>query len=101
MSCHHEAISLESGKERDHQGRAGHLVREYRRLDRGWRIAGHPGSPEPGEIPQAARFRGRMRRLLFLVSFVEEDDSFFLKTVIPSRKATRDYLNRGEADAED
>ncbi len=37
----------------------------------------------------------------YLVPFVEEDDYFFLKTVIPSRKATRDYLNQGEADAED
>lgn len=37
----------------------------------------------------------------YLVPFVEEDDYFFLKTVIPSRKATRDYLNKGEADAED
>lgn len=36
----------------------------------------------------------------YLVPFVEEDDYFFLKTVIPSRKATRDYLNQGEADAE-
>jgi hypothetical protein len=36
----------------------------------------------------------------YLVPFVEEDDCFFLKTVIPSRKATRDYLNLGETDAE-
>jgi uncharacterized DUF497 family protein len=36
-----------------------------------------------------------------LVPFVEEDDYFFLKTVIPSRKATRDYLNQGDTDAED
>ena len=35
----------------------------------------------------------------YLVPFVEEDDHFFLKTVIPSRKATRDYLNPGETDA--
>jgi hypothetical protein len=35
-----------------------------------------------------------------LVPFIEEEDYFFLKTVIPSRKATRDYLNRGEVDAE-
>lgn len=34
-----------------------------------------------------------------LVPFVEEDDYFFLKTVIPSRKATRDYLNQGDDDA--
>jgi len=37
---------------------------------------------------------------VFLVPFVEEQDYFFLKTVIPSRKATRDYLNQGETDAE-
>lgn len=36
----------------------------------------------------------------YLVPFVEEEDYFFLKTVIPSRKATRDYLNQGEADAD-
>lgn len=34
----------------------------------------------------------------YLVPFVEEKDHYFLKTVIPSRKATRDYLNRGEPD---
>lgn len=36
----------------------------------------------------------------YLVPFVEENGHFFLKTVIPSRKATRDYLSQGEADAE-
>ena len=36
----------------------------------------------------------------YLVPFVEEEDYFFLKTIIPSRKATRDYLNLGEEDAE-
>ena len=35
----------------------------------------------------------------YLVPFVEEESYFFLKTVIPSRKATRDYLNQGETDA--
>ena len=36
----------------------------------------------------------------YLVSFVEEEDYFFLKTIIPSRKATKNYLNQGETDAE-
>ena len=36
----------------------------------------------------------------YLVPFVEEEGYFFLKTVIPSRKATRDFLNQGEPDAE-
>ena len=37
----------------------------------------------------------------YLVPFVEDEECYFLKTVIPSRKATRDYLQEGEADAED
>jgi len=37
---------------------------------------------------------------VYVVPFVEEDDYFFLKTIIPSRKATRHYLNLGEEDAE-
>lgn len=36
----------------------------------------------------------------YLVPFVEEEGYFFLKTIIPSRKATRDYLNQGDTDAE-
>lgn len=32
---------------------------------------------------------------VFLVPFVEEAEYFFLKTIIPSRKATRDYLSGG------
>lgn len=36
----------------------------------------------------------------YLVPFVEDDDYFFLKTVIPSRKATRDYLRQGDDDAD-
>ncbi len=31
---------------------------------------------------------------VYLVPFVEEEEHFFLKTIIPSRKATRDYLSR-------
>lgn len=30
----------------------------------------------------------------YLVPFVEQRGGYFLKTIIPSRKATRDYLNR-------
>jgi hypothetical protein len=37
---------------------------------------------------------------VYLVPFVEESDHFFLKTIIPSRKATRTYLG-GVHDDED
>lgn len=36
---------------------------------------------------------------VYLVPFIEEEAHLFLKTVIPSRKATRDYLLRGDRDA--
>lgn len=32
---------------------------------------------------------------VYLVPFIEENDYYFLKTIIPSRKATRDYLRGG------
>jgi len=56
--------------------------------------------------PNQARYPGQRVLVVacdgyvYLAPFVEEAESFFLKTVIPSRKATRDYLKRGEADAE-
>lgn len=34
----------------------------------------------------------------FLVPFIEEDDHFFLKTIIPSRKATRDFIAKESDD---
>jgi hypothetical protein len=36
---------------------------------------------------------------VYLVPFVEEKDHYFLKTIIPSRKATREYLKQGDPDA--
>ena len=36
----------------------------------------------------------------YLVPFVEEDDHFFLKTIIPSRKATRDFIEKGKSNDE-
>jgi uncharacterized DUF497 family protein len=33
----------------------------------------------------------------YLVPFVEEADGFFLKTIIPSRKATRNYLQHSRS----
>ena len=56
--------------------------------------------------PNAARYP-RQRVLVVeldgyvhLVPFVEEKEHFFLKTVIPSRKTTRDYLKPGGKDVE-
>ena len=36
----------------------------------------------------------------YLVPYVEEDEYYFLKTVIPSRKATREKMEKGESNGE-
>jgi hypothetical protein len=36
----------------------------------------------------------------FLVPFVEEEDRFFLETIIPSRKATREFVAKESDDVQ-
>jgi uncharacterized DUF497 family protein len=52
--------------------------------------------PNPGRYPNQRVMVVAWDDYVYLVTFVDEDDHFFLKTVIPSRKATRDYLAQGE-----
>lgn len=55
-------------------------------------IVAHPNkSRYPHQKVMVVSFDG----YVYLVPYVEEPDHFFLKTVIPSRKATRDYLKQG------
>lgn len=55
--------------------------------------------PNPAKYPGQRVLVVAADNYIYLVPFVEEDDYCFLKTIIPSRKATRDYLNQGEPDA--
>jgi uncharacterized DUF497 family protein len=48
-----------------------------------------------GKFPNQRMLVVEIERYAYLVPFVEEADYYFLKTVIPSRKATRDYLKGG------
>ncbi|HET6600095.1 MAG TPA: hypothetical protein VFG60_09035 [Burkholderiaceae bacterium] len=57
--------------------------------------------PNPAKYPNQTVLVVASDGYAYLVPFVEQEDHFFLKTVIPSRKATRDYLKQGEQDAED
>lgn len=41
------------------------------------------------------------RALGWLVPFVEDEHAIFLKTIIPSRKATRNYLRKRKNESED
>lgn len=54
--------------------------------------------------PNQRRYAGQLilvvayREYAYLVPSVEEDEYYFLKTIIPSRKATRDYLEGRDRD---
>jgi uncharacterized DUF497 family protein len=56
--------------------------------------------PKPARYPNQRVMVVAWDGYAYLVPFVEEADHYFLKTVIPSRKATRDVLNKGEPDVE-
>ncbi len=54
--------------------------------------------PNPEKYPNQSVLVVALDAYVYLVPYVEESDYFFLKTVIPSRKATRDYLLRNSPD---
>ncbi|MDX9710864.1 MAG: toxin [Trichloromonas sp.] len=51
--------------------------------------------PNIDKYPNQLIFVVAYEGYVYLVPFVEESAYYFLKTIIPSRKAKRDYLNRG------
>jgi len=57
--------------------------------------------PNPERYPRQKVLVVSADGYAYLVPFVEEEEYFFLKTIIPSRKATKDYLKPGEHDDED
>ena len=58
------------------------------------------------EHPNQTRYRGqrifvvKVDDYVYLVPFAEDDTSVFLKTIIPSRKATKQYLGHEPEDHE-
>jgi len=57
----------------------------------------HPNQRRyPGQLILVVAYSG----YVYLVPSVEEETHYFLKTIIPSRKATRDYLERRPRDEE-
>ena len=55
----------------------------------------HPNQRRyPGQVVLVVSYR----EYVYLVPSVEEDAYYFLKTIIPSRKATRDYMDMDEPD---
>ena len=52
--------------------------------------------PNQQRYPGQRMFVVRIRDYAYLVPFVESESEVFLKTMIPSRKATRAYLSSGD-----
>jgi hypothetical protein len=48
--------------------------------------------PNIAKYPQQLIFVVAYEGYVYLVPFIEESEYYFLKTIIPSRKAKRDYL---------
>ena len=54
--------------------------------------------PNPAKYPRQKIMVVEVGGYAYLVPFVEEDDHFFLKTIIPSRRATRDFIAKESDD---
>lgn len=57
--------------------------------------------PNRSKYPNQRIFVVKLRSYAYLVPFVETAQGIFLKTIIPSRKATRKYLSEGNSDGND
>lgn len=51
--------------------------------------------PNINKYPNQMEFVIKIDDYVYLVPFVEDNDKIFLKTIIPSRKATKKYLFKG------
>lgn len=58
-----------------------------------WRVADHPNQ---GKYPGQRVYFVIIEDYIYLVPHLVTSDQIFLKTIIPSRKATRDYLKEQE-----
>ena len=56
--------------------------------------------PHPSRYAGQRMFIVRREDYVYLVPFVEDEHTMFLKTIIPSRKATRQYLGEESDDHE-
>jgi hypothetical protein len=54
--------------------------------------------PNPGRYAGQRIFVVRREEYVYLVPFVEDEHTLFLKTIIPSRKATKEYLGEESDD---
>jgi hypothetical protein len=56
--------------------------------------------PNVEKYPNQSVFIIEIDEYVYLVPFIENNDEIFLKTIIPSRKATKNYFNKHGGDDE-
>ena len=54
-------------------------------------VVGHPNKQK---YPNQRIFIVEVRDYAYIVPFVEDEEKYFLKTIYPSREATKKYLNK-------
>jgi len=52
--------------------------------------------PDKEKYPGQKLLIVKMRNYAFVVPYVENEEAYFLKTIYPSRKATRTYITDGD-----
>ena len=52
--------------------------------------------PNQNKYPNQKIYEIELYDYIYLVPFIEDEKEIFLKTIIPSRKATKKYLNEGK-----
>lgn len=52
--------------------------------------------PNKEKYPNQKMFIVEVREYAYIVPFVEDEEKYFLKTIYPSREATKKYLNKEE-----
>lgn len=62
-----------------------------------WKIAAHP---DQKRYPEQKIYFVVVENYIYIVLHIKENDQIFLKTIIPSRKATRDYEKEKEKNHE-
>ncbi len=48
--------------------------------------------PKKNEYPRQKIFIVEIKNYAYLIPFIEDEEKIFLKTIIPSRKATKKYI---------
>ena len=52
--------------------------------------------PNKKKYPNQKMFIVEVKEYVYIVPFVEDNEKYFLKTIYPSREATKKYLNKEE-----